>query len=112
MGTRSIYRGKRADPIYRTQTWKRLRRKALERDLYICQDCLKRPDVAGRCAIAPREATVVHHILPISEHPELALDLDNLISLCESCHNKRHPEKGGGGEKAREAPKGVRIIQV
>lgn len=34
----------------------------------------------------------VHHILPRSSHPELALDKDNLMVLCEECHKKIHSE--------------------
>ncbi|OZQ74694.1 endonuclease [Paenibacillus odorifer] len=41
-------------------------------------------------------ADMVHHIKPLSEYPELALVLKNLLSLCNSCHNKEHP---GGGKK-------------
>lgn len=84
---------------------------ALQRDYYICQDCLaakRRGEM-----IRPRSASVVHHILPRDKYPELALDLDNLVSLCDACHNKRHPEKGGGAAvDAAEAKLGVRIIKV
>lgn len=49
-----------------------------------------------------RDATTVHHIKHLDEHPELALVDSNLISLCADCHNKAHPEKGGqrhGGQR-------------
>lgn len=102
---------KQADPFYKTALWRRARRQALERDMFICVDCMaafRRREIS-----APRPATVVHHIKPRSERPDLALVLENLISLCDACHNKRHPEKGGSG--ARETPPtpaGVRIIKV
>lgn len=32
----------------------------------------------------------VHHILPRSSNPELALDKENLMVLCEACHTKIH----------------------
>ncbi|MEC1547497.1 HNH endonuclease [Bacillus rugosus] len=35
------------------------------------------------------------------DHPELALTLENLVSLCNPCHNRRHPEKGAGPAKKR-----------
>ena len=41
----------------------------------------------------PNRATMVHHIIPRSERPDLELVLENLISLCDSCHEARHPEK-------------------
>ena len=34
----------------------------------------------------------VHHILPRSSHPELGMDKENLMVLCENCHNKIHSE--------------------
>lgn len=32
----------------------------------------------------------VHHILPRSSHPELSLDIENLMVLCKDCHKKIH----------------------
>jgi 5-methylcytosine-specific restriction protein A len=40
-------------------------------------------------------AVVVHHLVEIRDRPDLALDPDNLQSLCVSCHDAVHPEKGG-----------------
>ena len=34
-----------------------------------------------------------HHIKHADEYPELAYKDDNLISLCDACHNAEHPEK-------------------
>lgn len=86
---------------------------ALERDHYICQDCLTAKRRGAQIRIRQRKNLIVHHILPREQYPELELELSNLISLCESCHNKRHPEKGGNPESApRQLPVGVRIIKV
>jgi len=42
----------------------------------------------------------VHHILPRSSNPELALDIENLMLLCKDCHKKIHSEdKYNFGEK-------------
>lgn len=76
------YDMKKRDPFYATAAWQRLRGAALLRDHYLCCRCRKRP------------ANTVHHIKPREEFPELALDLDNLESLCPRCHNQAHPEKG------------------
>lgn len=65
--------------------WRHTRLAALRRDGYQCQICRR----YGRMV----EATEVHHIKHADEYPELAFDLDNLISLCKACHNKQHPEK-------------------
>lgn len=59
----------------------------MRRDKFLCRDCAR----YGRNT----PAQVVHHIKPREIWPELQWDPDNLISLCEACHNKRHPEKGG-----------------
>ena len=107
-----MYYGKETDPFYKSQAWRRLRAVALERDHWICQDCLAQKRAGAR--IRARQATVVHHVVPRETQPELALELDNLVSLCEACHNKRHPEKGGRADaKPRgDAPRGVRVIKV
>ncbi|MDD4312265.1 MAG: HNH endonuclease [Eubacteriales bacterium] len=59
----------------------------MRRDKYLCQDCKR----YGR----NKPAVVAHHIEPITERPELAYVLSNRRALCDACHNKRHPEKGG-----------------
>lgn len=79
-----MYQGKQRDPFYGTARWKRAREAALRRDLYLCQDCLPN-------RLTP--ATMVHHIVPLEQDRSLATELDNLVSLCDACHNRRHPEK-------------------
>ena len=39
-----------------------------------------------KCGI--RFSVDVHHIKPLKEYPELALDPDNLEALCKRCHAK------------------------
>lgn len=73
--------------FYKSKAWKRKRKKILKRDGYMCQHCKR----YGRM----RQAVVVHHIKEYKDYPELGLSDDNLISLCNGCHNKEHPEKGG-----------------
>jgi 5-methylcytosine-specific restriction endonuclease McrA len=58
---------------------------------------------------------MVHHVLPLTERPDLALDLSNLRSLCDMHHNREHPEKGGRGNAGRtkgKAPAKMRVIKV
>lgn len=71
--------------LYKSAKWKRKRAAILKRDGYTCQRCKR----YGRTV----EATVVHHIKHADEYPELAYVDDNLVSLCDACHNKAHPEK-------------------
>ena len=75
------------ETFYKSRAWQRKREAILRRDKYICQNCKR----YGR----KTEATTVHHIKHLEDAPELALDNDNLVSLCAACHNKLHPEKGG-----------------
>lgn len=75
------------EDFYQSKAWKRKREWILRRDGYRCQDCKR----YGRM----RQATTVHHIKHLDQYPELALTSSNLVSLCDACHNKRHPEKGG-----------------
>lgn len=83
---------KEVKPFYRTAAWRKVRKMALMRDGGMCCECMRRMlDGSGTLV---RRATMVHHIIPIEQRPDLALDLDNLESLCDSCHNKEHPEKG------------------
>ncbi len=72
---------------YKSKKWKHKRLCILRRDKYLCVECQK----SGR----RREAVTVHHILHTDEYPELGYDDNNLVSLCNACHNKMHPEKGG-----------------
>ena len=74
--------------FYTSRRWLKKRENILRRDGYMCQRCKR----YGRRV----EATTVHHIEHYDERPDLALVDSNLISLCAACHNKAHPEKGGG----------------
>lgn len=72
---------------YKNKKWQKKRAAILRRDGYLCQECKK----YGR----RREAVTVHHIKHAETYPELAYTDSNLTSLCNACHNKMHPEKGG-----------------
>lgn len=73
--------------FYQSQRWKKKRKRILKRDKYQCQIC-------NRYGII-REAVTVHHIKELETNPELAMVDGNLISVCQACHNKLHPGKGG-----------------
>lgn len=99
-----------ADPFYKTKAWRNARWMALGRDMHMCVECMaayERHEISE-----PRPATVVHHIKPRKEYPELALELNNLQSLCDACHNKKHPEKGEKETPGAISAAGVRIIKV
>ena len=75
--------------FYGTAAWKRARQQALDRDMGLCVWCRQRGryarDRKGRRV--PVLATMVHHIQHLEDRPDLALDLNNLVSLCDRCHD-------------------------
>lgn len=62
--------------FYSSTKWKRARQAALNRDA-TCTQC------------GTTQNLQVHHLTSLTEAPELALDLDNLATLCASCHAKQ-----------------------
>ena len=73
---------------YNSRRWRHKRKEILRRDGYLCQRCKR----YGKQV----QAVTVHHIKHVDEYPELAYINDNLVSLCNACHNKEHPEKANG----------------
>lgn len=71
--------------FYKSRQWLSMRLQILIRDNHECQDC---KDDGGVSL-----ADCVHHIIHLKDNPLLALDPDNLRSLCNACHNVAHPEK-------------------
>ena len=78
-----------ARSFYKSQAWKRLRNDIMKRDGGICRDCW------DRGMLTPAEE--VHHIIPLTpdniSDPDIALNPENLVSLCRDCHKARHSEK-------------------
>lgn len=77
------------------KVWRRVRSEALERDDYTCQKCGvdreeldKNPDV--------------HHIQPIRtfENEQEAHTLDNVVSLCPSCHQEEEERVRDGRSRS------------
>ncbi len=45
----------------------------------------------GKCEICSSDSFLhVHHILSRSSHPELAMDEENLMVVCQDCHKELH----------------------
>ena len=84
--THKEYKNNRTDKkeqsFYNSKQWINTRAMALARDHGLCQHCLKEGKVTA--------ADVVHHKIPIKVNWLLRLVLSNLISLCNSCHQKEH----------------------
>lgn len=62
-----------------TPEYKEWRKAVYERDDYTCQKCGKKGGNLN-----------AHHIKAYAEYPDLRIELDNGITLCEECHKKEH----------------------
>ena len=71
--------------LYASKHWKTLRRQALTRDAYQCQHSGCGAHLQS-VRDHPRSA-VVHHLKPHKGDLGLFFDLDNLQSVCWSCHS-------------------------
>ena len=98
--------------FYHSAPWKAARKARLEIDGGMCVECMAEFYRGERRH--PKRAVMVHHVQPITERPDLALDLDNMRSLCDMHHNRKHPEKGGQGKAAHKktAPPRMRVVKV
>ena len=90
------------DRFYKSKEWEALRLKRLRRDKYVCQECGSKCFGKKRGGISPN----VDHIIPRKVMPAKAMDIDNLRTLCQSCHSrltisdmhgKSKPEIGSDG---------------
>lgn len=75
--------------------WRKLRAIKLRQDPLCCVHQLRGHTVP---------ATVVDHIVPVGIDPAKRLDLDNLRSLCERCHNEHTARTRGFGRNGDGAP--------
>ena len=69
--------------LYRTKHWRHLREQALLRDMFKCQRC----KVALKRGRTEPQSAVVHHIEAHKGNHDLFFDIDNLQSVCWSCHS-------------------------
>lgn len=75
-------RDKESKSFYDSSQWQKCRGVVLQRDNYLCQCCLEKGVLTA--------ASTVHHKKDLRLNRELALDADNLISVCNECHNTKH----------------------
>lgn len=71
--------------FYHSTQWRKVRAMRMKIDNNECQVC----KAEGKHT----PAEMVHHVVHVRDNPMLALSLENLLSLCNICHNKEHPEK-------------------
>lgn len=65
------------------KAWKARKEECFLRDGATCVDC-------GICLVTSGEITDIHHVIKRSKGGTDSLE--NLVTLCRKCHNKRHPE--------------------
>jgi 5-methylcytosine-specific restriction endonuclease McrA len=84
---------KRADKIYSSPEWRHFRAEILARDGYRCTKC-------GRDISGPGWARC-DHIIPVKAGGAF-WDPSNARSLCPTCDNQSHAEKGSGAPYRQE----------
>lgn len=77
------------NPKVRKGSWKKWRRKVLEKDNFICQICKKE-----------RGNLCVHHLQRWNEFPDRRFDIHNGITLCAECHHRLHTKPKDNLRKA------------
>jgi 5-methylcytosine-specific restriction enzyme A len=87
-------RNQKSKAFYKSIEWQKVRTAALIRDRYLCQHCLKKKQIT--------KAYIVDHITPVLVDWEQRLNINNLQSLCNPCHNSKTNDdkkifKGVGG---------------
>jgi 5-methylcytosine-specific restriction endonuclease McrA len=112
-----IYDDRRGTGIERgyDEHHERLRLLCFQRDDWRCCGCGWEPDVVRDCRLAGIEAPPAEvvldelrraknagerhlhadHVLPIATHPGLRLDLENLQTLCDTCHRRKTMKENG-----------------
>ena len=84
------------DPVhqfYGTQRWRKARKAYWQKVGGLCEKCL------AKGLYTPAEQ--VHHIKPLKpedlDNPALTTGFDNLMALCERCHEEEHNKFTHGG---------------
>jgi len=78
-------RNKEHEKFYQSKEWREIRQEAIIRDGFKCGLCGK------PVGVKPRDH-VVDHIQEITDGGS-KLDLNNLMTVCQSCHNKKGKSK-------------------
>ena len=94
-----------ARKFYSSKAWKTCRETYAGKKHYLCENCLRKG------IYKPGE--IVHHKIEIDpvtiEHPEIALNFDNLELLCRECHAERHTTEKKYSNGRRRVPDRFRI---
>ena len=63
-----------------TQAWRKKSREIKERDLYLCQICIRK--IYGNIPHCHTDKVETHHIIKLEDNFDLRLENTNLITLC------------------------------
>ena len=92
--TGRMKRRNKRDDLYRNNRKKLLRMKhrIWKQNGGRCEEC-------GR--LFDEDDLEVHHIVPVSERPDLICAVNNLHLVCPECHNRLHGRPLGGGTSGK-----------
>ncbi len=94
-----LIREDKLDKFYKWNEWRKLSEQIMKENHYECQAC--------KAQGIHKAARSVHHVQWVRKHPRFAMsrtyiyngtEYQNLIPLCEDCHNKQH-QKGNSKKK-------------
>ena len=74
--------------FYSGYAWKKLRKQVIKRDNAECQECKRNGLVfintneMNKSGRRKKISLIVHHKKELEDYPELALDIDNLETVC------------------------------
>ena len=98
-----LYRkDKEEQKFYNSTNWRKKREHIKDRDNGLCLVCLYNKEI--------KSMDTVHHIEELKDNWNRRYDEDNLISVCESCHQKIH--KAYRNNKKLEQTKLKRILKA
>lgn len=83
--------------FYKTTAWRHTREQVLLRDYSTCV----------RCGL---EGNIVDHIVPSEDDWEDRLNIDNLETLCQRCHNLKTRREWIKKNKGRERPMQIHVV--
>ncbi|MFV9420986.1 HNH endonuclease signature motif containing protein [Staphylococcus sp. Ze7] len=72
--------------FYKKREWKDIKARRREIDNDECQWCKDK----GKVVTSKDTRLIVHHKQELKDRPDLALDIDNLVTVCFVCHENHH----------------------
>ena len=71
--------------MYARSFWKEIAKEVIKRDEYKCKKC--------ESSHTAKNKLHAHHIKPWAGNPNFRFDLNNIITICQTCHNWIHSKK-------------------